>query len=1031
MTDRPVGGWFPATDAQHRLWLVDAEGPRGIEFSYPYVFGISGPLDMDRFRAAWVAVVERHTPLRTTFEAEDGELWQHVHRTDPAYFFIRSSVEAGAVSSAIDDEIYTPFDIALDWPIRVRLFEHGLNAWTLLVVVHHIATDGVSMQIMLDEVGRHYGGGQLPALTRSYLQLETAAPAMNQQDLDFWRELVAEARPVSFGARPGNRRGGSFSGKWLDTEFNAEQTRGLAEAARQTGTSVYGALLTVLGLAVSRRVGQDSFVMGVPFAGRDSETDKLIGFFVNLLPVPVSIDESAPFRALLSATGERLADCLSRSLTPLASIVSATGSRGVADLLAVTLTEENTPTLRLDGAAVSFLDHRIDVARYSLAVDYRITDSGRLRLEVSYAKDVLTRADVSEIVADMAALVTAMIADLDGRPVAVALERPGASPAPVTPVAEPASLPELWSKVVSDRPEAVAVSDRGGALTFGELDQISHALGVRLRAAGVGEGDGVAIALDRGRDFVVALLAVLRTGAHPVLLDNSQPEARLSALARAGRAKLALRAAGATAIEGCQSVAVDATPADQQEPGQWADRRLDGIAYVVFTSGSSGTPKAVAVTDRNLLALVRNLERLHLAGPSQSLGLVASFGFDASVQQWSRLFTGSRIHILDEQERLDPDLLTATVVSQRLDEIDISPRHLDVVLAGLEQALERSGSRLRVLVGGERIEPRLWRRLAEAEASGRLTSWNMYGPAECAVDSTTYPVGLADSPTIGVALPGVASYVLDSWLRPVPDGADGMLWIAGAGVSAGYLSSAGLTAAAFVADPFAADGSRMYRTGDVVRRDPAGRLVYVGRRDDQVKLNGFRVDLAEIEQTARRHPGVVDCAALPDQSSSYVDLFVVSGGQPAGAAELTAWLASQLPAHMAVRQIRFLDALPTLRSGKLDRAALRDLPGRDLPAPGELPVAGSKEAPAVDGPDTATSTTRQLIATVWCDVLQKDDIGEQDDFFSLGGHSLLAIKVAARVRKQLGVALPISAVFEYPRLSDLAQHVDQLTGSGN
>lgn len=987
-------GEVPATPAQQRLWLVHQQGPRGIEFSFPYLFAVRGRCAVDRLADAIGAVVARHTPLRTTFSLANDVLTQHVHPPAADFFTHQRVPDAGEAAELIADEVATPFDLATDWPIRVRLYQIRDEEFLLLFNVHHIATDGLSMQIMLDEIGTFYRGESPAELGSSYAQRRFADREPAPEAVAFWQEMVTDApAAVRLPTARHRRRRQSFSGRWVDRDVPAAQVDRLDRIARSAGASVYSALFGLLAVTLGRRTGTDEVVLGVPFAGRHGDEESLVGFFVNLLPVQFGVDESMTFEELFAAAGEAVTAALENSHVPLDRIMAGSGGRGLSGLLNVTLTEEQTPRLDLAGLQVDNRDLRLDVARYHMAFDYRHVEGG-LRFEVSYAKDELNRADVTAVLDDLAALIVAACGD-PGTRLATLAATAGAGCVldDPEPVAAEESLAACWQATVTAHGADPAVVDRSGVLTFAELDALSRTLADLLRGNCIRPGDPVAVRCSRTRDFFVAVLGILRFGATPVLLDAGHPKARLTALIeQAG----AVWTAGSAGLEIGPTIVVPSTSADATD--SWATRPLDGMAYTIYTSGSTGKPKCVGVRDSGVLRLLANLSSLGLAGPGQRLALNASFGFDASVQQWIRLFTGSTVVVLDETTRLDPVLLTATVLAERVTELDISPRHLeavlDVLLDGLDQA------RLRLLVGGEAISPDLWARLRAAD---NLVAWNMYGPTECTVDATVFPLALSPDPTIGLPLPAVRAYVLDQWLRPVPPGAPGMLYLAGPGLARGYLGAAGRTAAAFVPDPIAGGGGRMYRTGDRVRMRADGCLDYLGRADDQVKISGYRVERGEIEHAVLTQPGVSACAVVIDTES--VDpaphLYVVCDQDVLDA--LPARLGEVLPAYLVPRRFTRVERIPLTTRGKIDREQLRTAP------PPAAPVTGAA----------------QMIADVWQTVLGRTGIQPDDDFFSLGGHSLLAIRVVARLRRDMNVTLPISTVFDYPVLRDLAEHVEK------
>ncbi|WP_406216190.1 non-ribosomal peptide synthetase [Streptomyces decoyicus] len=579
-----------------------------------------------------------------------------------------------------------------------------------------------------------------------------------------------------------------------------------------------------------------------------------------------------------------------------------------------------------------------------------------------------------------------------------------------------------FQQAVAATPDRIAVSHHG-ALTFAELDRHTARLAGVLAGHGAAPGRRIGISLPRGTDLVVALLAVWRTGAAYVPLDPAYPQERLHAMVRDAGIDVVLTGGSDAPAwpEGVRSVPVVPPPeAPEHTPAPPVPVSAQAPAYVIYTSGSTGVPKGVETTRGAVAALVAGLEEAGLYDQRHRVvAWNASVSFDASVQQWARVCRGDTVVVLGEEERTDPALLRAVLDEHGVHDLDLTPSHWPLLRDDL---LVRSteGRPLRLFMGGEPVPEGTWRELAAAHDARRLEAVNLYGPTECTVDATAS--WIEDSaPHIGRPLPGIRSHVLDAALRPVPSGEEGELYLAGRQLAVGYVNRPALTAMRFVADPFAADGTRMYRTGDLVRRRPDNSLEYRGRSDRQVKLRGYRVELGDIEAALTTHPGVAaavvtlhrDTAAGEQLAAYYVAATGAAGDTPAtGTATpgtLRAHLAAVLPQFMLPTAYLALDAMPLTVNGKVDLAA--------LPAP----------EPASATPDSAPEGEAEtLIAAVWSEVLGREHIRADDDFFAMGGHSLIALRVVARLKKQLGVAMSAREVYRHPRLRDLARHVGSL-----
>ncbi|MEW1569474.1 non-ribosomal peptide synthetase [Streptomyces sp. NPDC093509] len=566
-------------------------------------------------------------------------------------------------------------------------------------------------------------------------------------------------------------------------------------------------------------------------------------------------------------------------------------------------------------------------------------------------------------------------------------------------MAEPRDLMEAFLSHVRLVPDRTAVRGHDGALTFAELDEYTARLAGRLCALGVGRGDRVGVHVRRGVAWAAVPLAVWRAGAAYVPLDPAYPRERLLYIAE----DAGLRAIVSDNVVDAPAWAVGLPVLGAD--GACAERCDDAVphaldpAYVIYTSGSTGRPKGVEVTRGGVAALMGGLEeRGVLPIGHRVVGWNASLCFDASVQQWARVCRGDTLVVLGDEDRTDPVRLDALLDEHGVTDLDFTPSHWQLIGPRL-----RPGRALRLLLGGESVPERLWRELAGNEL---VEAWNVYGPTECTVDATAAPI-TEDAPHIGDGLPGVHTYVLDGTLAPA---ATGELYLAGPTVAAGYVGRAGLTAERFVADPFAADGSRMYRTGDEVRRRFDGNLEFLGRTDRQAKVRGFRVEPGELEGRLREHPEVTAAVAAvrtgPDGDALLAAYYTSVAMSAVTDDELREHCAAGLPGHLVPSVLVRLDALPLTANGKVDSAALPPL----------------DHGPAVSG-RAPEGELEHLISDVWTQLLGRNTVSADDNFFALGGHSLVALRVVARL-KRAGIALNTKDVYRFPLLSELARHAE-------
>ncbi|NJQ08476.1 non-ribosomal peptide synthetase [Streptomyces lonarensis] len=611
---------------------------------------------------------------------------------------------------------------------------------------------------------------------------------------------------------------------------------------------------------------------------------------------------------------------------------------------------------------------------------------------------------------------------------AVLPERTAADPAfgPGTPVPAAPPAEDLLARLARVPGDRVAVVAGDTSLTFGGLRAAAAAFAARLTAAGAGPEALVALHLSRGAELVVALIGTLTAGAAYLPVDPKLPAERRRYLVSDSAATLVVSdgepptadvpvlAPPALAPPALDVAAPAVVAATAYRP---APVPAGGLAYVIYTSGSTGVPKGVEISRAAAAALLAELESAGIAATDGGrVGWNASPSFDASVQQWVRICRGDTLVMIDDETRGDPALLAALVDDQRLTDLDITPSHADALL---ELVSERGGPRpLTLLIGGEAISPSLWERVARRSAAGVVRAVNLYGPTECTVDATAGWITAGEAPHIGSVLPGLRMRLLDEKLSEVAEGGEGELYLAGARVGRGYRGRPTLTAERFVADPVAGDGGRMYRTGDRCRLLPGGRLAYLGRADGQVKLRGHRVELPEIEAALTVGGRVTEAVVVlrEDVNGAPGLVAYLRSAEELDLAALREELAVRLPAYMVPSAFVPVTAFPTTPNGKVDRAA--------LPAPAAAAVPADEAA--APGDDAPQGRVEELIAGVWATVLGAPHIGREDNFFKLGGHSLLAIKLVSRVRTELGVSVPVRAIYSNPRLRDLAAHIESL-----
>jgi len=1001
----------PLSFAQQRLWFLDQLGDGGSAYHIPTVVRLTGDVDADAVRAALGDVVVRHESLRTVFPEHEGTPYQHVLDPEEALARLRFDVVGEvAVERFVDEE----FDLATDLPLRVRLFAPGGDEYILALVLHHIAGDAWSFGPLTADFAAAYRArtaGKAPEWAelpvqyadfalwqRESLGDESDSDSAVSTQLAYWRRAL-EGAPDEL-ALPFDRPRPpalSLRGDRVALEVDAGTHRGLAELARRTGTTVFMAVQAALAVTLAKLGAGTDIPIGTAVAGRtDRALEDLIGFFVNTLVLRTDVSGDVSFEELLARVRETDLAAFAHQDVPFELVVDALDpARSLArnPLFQVMLVARNVPAAGDGpaGPAAVVETPETGTAKFDLLFDYAEQHDGGapagLAGSLEYSTDLFDRATAERITGWLTRVLRAAVAD-PARAIG-ALELTGGAerervvtgwnatehPTPAV------TVPELVRAQTVATPEALAAMDEDGQLTYRELDTRVDRLARALASRGAGPETVVAIALPRSVDLVVALLAVLRTGAAFLPIDPDYPAERVAHLLEDARPVFVV-----------DDVRLDG---DAEFPGPLSG---DGAAYVIYTSGSTGKPKGVVVPHAALAN--RLLWMRETFGRPDRVLQKTSCGFDVALWEffWP-LISGGTLVLARPDGHRDPRYLADVIRRHGVTDVHFVPSMLREFLP---EAAGLPGLR-RVFCSGEALTPALRDRL---HATLDVELHNLYGPTETTIELTawTSPPGPVPTVPIGRPLWNTEVYVLDRWLRPVPPGVAGELYLAGVQLARGYQGKPGLSAERFVANPFGAPGARMYRSGDRARWNHDGEVEYLGRVDHQVKVHGVRVEPGEIEAVLRSHDGVSDVVVLPRPlpAGDHQLVAYVIGDAEAGA--LRAHAAERLPQYMVPSAFVALDAFPVTASGKLDRAA--------LPAP---EVSGSGRAPR-------TERERALCA-VFAEVLEVPSVGIDDDFFRLGGHSLTATRLVSRIRATLGGELSVRTLFERPTVAGLAERL--------
>ncbi len=1029
---------FPTSFAQELLWLLDRATPGMTAYNMPRARRLRGALDESALRRALDALVARHEILRTTYGERDGEPVQLVAAERAARLVVEdlSALPSGDRAAPLLDglrrEAQTPFDLTTDLLLRASLFRLAPDESVLLLTTHHIASDGWSGEVMFRELFALYEAARagvdagLSALPIQYAdfaawQRETLAGPRFDELLTFWREQMQGSIPVltlpTDRARPPQP---GFEGASVGLSLAPELVAALRALGQHQGASLYMVLLAAYQAVLHRWSGQDDIVVGSPMAGRDrEETQGLIGYFANILALRSRFADDPGFATLVARVRDTCLGAFEHHEMPLERLaldLRQSGQLSDASLFRVVFTQvDDTPAPQsLPGVMVEPVGFGDGTVKFDLVLFLGDRPDG-VRLSLYYRTDLFVKETAERFLGHLNTLLEAAVA----RPATPVSQLPLATPAERSRLAEwnatdqslgpPATLVDLVRAVAQRRPGAVAVVSEDGALTYAELLARSHRVAHQLRRMGVGPDSTVGLCLERSSDLIVGMLGILAAGGAYVPLAPDQPAARIARQLEESRARIVVTATrhrgvlpgdlSRVELDG-DAARLEAHPDSCPETGLGPEH----LAYVLFTSGSTGVPKGVAVSHANLVHYIRAIaERLGIerAGGDLHFGSVSTLAADLGhTAVFPALASGGTLHLLSEAVVMHAARYREYVEAHPLDLLKITPSHLQA-LAGPELAAAHLPRKWLVL-GGEACPWPLVQRVRETAPCRVL---NHYGPTETTVGACTFEVGTRDvSPwtpatvPIGMPLSNVRTWVLDARGQEQPVGLYGELVIGGSGVARGYLHRDELTAERFCTR----EGSRAYRTGDLVRRLPTGDLEFLGRIDQQVKIRGHRVELGEIEAVLATHSSVRQ-AAVTLREDVLIAYLVLAGEVPDAA--LSAHVAGALPQYMIPDAWVRLERLPLTPNGKVDRAALPALPPRGGAAAGD------------QGP---RNETEQTLADIWTDVLKRERVGTGENFFALGGHSLLAIRLLGRIAKTFGTRLSLRTLFEAPTIAELA-----------
>ncbi|MFE0443144.1 amino acid adenylation domain-containing protein [Streptomyces fungicidicus] len=1040
----PRGDLLPTSFGQRRLWFLNVMAPDSAPYRIPAVLRLTGALDAAALGSALTDVVERHEVLRTVYPAVDGEPHQSVlPLSEVDLWQAPTATTEGELYSHLVAEFGQPFDLETEIPLRARLFRLGDQEHVLMLVLHHIAGDGASIAPLVRDLSHAYSARRgavapvwepLPAQyadfalwQRRWLGDEDAPDSAMAVQLDYWKTALAglpEGLDLPFDRpRPAVT---DHRGAFVDLEVPAEVHRLLAALASTRHASMFMVVHAALAALLSRVGAGIDIPIGTPISGRvDEALDDLVGFFVNTLVLRTDTSGDPSFTELLDRVRRTDLEAYAHQDMPferLVEVLNPARTLSRHPLFQILLSFQNRPwgTAEMDGLTVEPVQFRTGEEQFDLSVELVERfgpdgEPGGMVGRAHYRTDLFDER-TARMLADAFGRLLAWFADAPRQPIGAAPLLDGAEQAALLAVGRghgrevpEVSIPARFAEQVAAAPDSVALVFGESEMTYGELDRRANRLARHLLTLGVRPEDRIAIVQRRSVELLVSVLAVLKAGAAYVPLDPRSPSDRLARMIAVSDAVVLLTDTDGCAVAHRTTVVVgsDPLPDDDSDPG--VSTHPEQLAYVMFTSGSTGEPKGVGVSHRSVLGYV--LDGLWEPRDHGSVLQHMAHSFDPSVWEiWVSLLFGRQLVIAAPGE-LDVMQLTRTMRDNGVTAVSMPAAVFRLVAETCPEGL--AGVR-QLNVGGEAMPATAARQVLAANPALLLV--NGYGPTETTVGPTAFTMRtvdeVPDTVPIGRPMENRRVYVLDDRLRLVPRGVVGELYVSGAGLARGYVGRPGPTAQAFVADPFGEPGARMYRTGDLVRWNTAGVLEILGRADKQVKIRGFRIEIGEIEAALTAQPGVGQGLVVVREDSPgekrLVAYYVPGADAEPREQELRTGVSAALPDYMVPSAYIPLDALPLTLNGKVDQAA--------LPAPVLSPSASRV-------PRTARE---KALCGLFAEVLgrEPEQVGIDDNFFTMGGHSLLATRLVSRMRTELDVEMPVRAVFEAPTVAEFAALLD-------
>jgi len=1027
---------IPLSFAQERLWFID-QLQGSVQYHIPTVLVINGQPDIDALQTSFRQLIDRHEILRTVIQEEQGvphqivrsEVdWKMENIEDPRFF------NDETLTDYITEFIGTPFNLSEDIPFRAQLIKQTEERYVLAIILHHIASDGWSSNILTQEFSAFYNANKnsealdLPSLDIQYAdyaiwQRSHYTPAALESQLDYWKTQLNAVPPLELPtdfARPPVQ---SINGDQCHLSIDAGLSDRLLELAKQEEVTPFMLLLAAFKVLLHKYSHQTDFCVGTPIAGRTvEEAESLIGFFVNTLALRTQLQSEDRFSDLLKVVRQNTLDAYANQILPFEQVVDAIGAQrdmSRSPVFQVIFNYQNIEKgneVQLEGLDIEPGVGGEDMTLTDLNFDV-IQGADSLEVVMTYCKDLFVKETIQQMLKHFEGLLEIIATQPDRRLAEMNVLRPEDEKlllqdfgTTVYDAPEEETLLSVFRQRVTEHPDKTALNFEGTKYTYQQLENHSNRLAHRLIDLGVKTEDVIAICMDKSLEMVAGILGVMKAGGAYVPIDPEYPAHRTSHILEDTQARIVLTSEDyQSRFEELETLLLPEFFETNQEPETTPEVEVQPhqLAYIIYTSGSTGQPKGVELEHYSAVNVLKYLAEYFGVTKEDKILQTVNFVFDGSVQQiFLPLLHGAELILLSKQTLLDSHLFEQLLVEEEVTHFSITPGLLQNITPKSYPALKRVAS------GGEACSLDLARSWAPF-----VDFFNFYGPTEATMVSTIYKFDRSQSEAlvslpIGKPLGNFDIYLLDEARQLVPKGVIGEVYVGGVGLSRGYLNEEEMTAEKFIDSPFKTN-HKIYKTGDLARWLPDGNLEFKGRVDDQVKIRGQRVELGEIQDCLQHVPAISQCMVLvretPQQQKLLVAYYVID--EMIEVEDIRRYMREHLPAYMVPTVFMEIEEFPLTPNGKIDRRAL---PVPDL----------SKALISLYVPPR--NELEEQVAELWSSHLQVDQIGIHDNFFELGGHSLLAMRVVAAFRETFEVEISVGVLFKYPTISSVAEIIAKL-----